>query len=656
MNLFPLMLLASFCAAAEPPLPPKLDLERIKIGDNLAASDDRRWIGVGEASIVTVWKLGGSRPIASFEWETDPSSGYLVPLAFSPDGRKLLIARSVWGKSIEFAIGDIESEKLVVKYPKRPSRCGEASKGGLGQCETFISASFSPDGTKIALRTRYFAGYVAHYNDLVLSLEGKILSKKETATRRDDDLVWVDAKGGVQGGCRYAPDGALVSARADAASCSVLDCETGKRLAFLDGCRAQRLANPNLDVHDGRLYASDATRIWDARTGDILRRIKPAPPADRPYSMRGNTATVDGRFLVRLDEDVRESKVAAVRVSILDAETGAVVASQESAVDASHSLSFIAPDASLVLTYDYTTKFLYLWRFPTTQGAAEPHAGTARADAPIDVDAVPAAAKTDSDAYAIVIGVEKYRQEGIPAVDYAVRDAQTMRRYLTGPMGFDPANVVLLTDARATKTDFEKHLGPWLKNRTGPKSRVFVYYAGHGSPNPKTGQGYLMPYEADPSYLDDTAYPLSKLYESLGRLPTKDVTVVLDACFSGQGGRSLIAKGTRPLVNTVQTQAEPNTVVLAAAASNQVSASFAAARHGLFTYHLLAGLRGEADAGEDGALSTAELFDYVRPAVERSARLQNVEQSPTLLAPAGASSRPWISSTTKERIPEKPRR
>jgi hypothetical protein len=189
----------------------------------------------------------------------------------------------------------------------------------------------------------------------------------------------------------------------------------------------------------------------------------------------------------------------------------------------------------------------------------------------IDVDSIPrGAAKVDPDAYAIVIGIEKYQQDGIPPVDYAAHDAQTMYSYLTGAMGFDAKNIVLLTDAQATKTSLEKNL-KWLSNRVTAKSRVFVYYAGHGSPNPETGQGYLMPYEADPSYLDETAFPIAKLYASLGKLPTQDVTVVLDACFSGQGGRSLIAKGTRPLVSVVQSKAEPNTVVLAAAGSNQVS-------------------------------------------------------------------------------------
>ena len=271
-------------------------------------------------------------------------------------------------------------------------------------------------------------------------------------------------------------------------------------------------------------------------------------------------------------------------------------------------------------------------------------APSAPAIAKVDVDKLPSGSSaTDPDAFAVVIGVEKYRQSGIPAVDYAARDAKTMHSYLTGAMGFDSKNVVLLTDDRASKTDLEKHIGTWLKNRVGPKSRVFVYYAGHGAPNPTTGAGYLMPYEADPSYLEDTAYPLAKMYASLDALPTKDVTVVLDACFSGQGPRSLIAKGARPLINAAAQKGPERATVIAAAASNQISLSDPDAKHGLLTYHLLEGLHGGADADGDGRITAAEAFAYAKPAVGRAARLQNQEQTPTASANLEATTRPWLT-------------
>lgn len=263
------------------------------------------------------------------------------------------------------------------------------------------------------------------------------------------------------------------------------------------------------------------------------------------------------------------------------------------------------------------------------QGRSEAPPRPADPDAE-DIDAPPTASTPrDPEAYAVVIGIEKYRD--VPPVDFAARDAQAMHGYLTRSMGFDPKNVVLLQNERATGKDFDKYLGTWLKNRVTVKSRVFVFYAGHGAPNPKTGEGYLIPFEGDPNYTEDTAYPIKRLYDSLARLPSQDVTVALDACFSGAGGRSVLAKGARPLVNVAKTVSTGgNTMVLSAASSDQISASYQEGRHGLLTYFLLKGLRGGADSDKDGRVTTSELFGYVRPAVEREARLQNIEQTPTL--------------------------
>ena len=260
-------------------------------------------------------------------------------------------------------------------------------------------------------------------------------------------------------------------------------------------------------------------------------------------------------------------------------------------------------------------------------------AAPAPAAAVEDVD-IPPASRTerDPDAYAVVVGIEKYRD--LPAAEYAARDARSVYAYLTGSMGFDPKNVVLLQNERATLTDMATYLGSWLQDRVGAKSRVFVFFSGHGAPDPKSGQAHLVPYDGDPAYADTKAFSLPRLYESLGRLPTGDVFVALDSCFSGAGGRSLIAKGTRPLITVDQSsRLASNMVLLAAAGPEQISTSEPEAEHGLLTYFLLKGLRGAADADADGRLTTRELFAYVQPAVEREARKRHVSQTPVLTPP-----------------------
>lgn len=251
-----------------------------------------------------------------------------------------------------------------------------------------------------------------------------------------------------------------------------------------------------------------------------------------------------------------------------------------------------------------------------------------------DVDLLPAArSKPAKNRHAVVIGIERYRKN-LPQADYAANDARVMADYLTKVLGYPEENVALLLNDNAAKTDLEKYLEGWLPNRVEKGDSVFVYFSGHGAPNAKTGKAYLVPYDGDPSFVDQTAYPLERLYDRLGKLPAKEIVVVLDSCFSGAGGRSVIAKGMRPMVLSIENPvlAGGKTAVIAASSGDQVSSTYDEKKHGLLTYYLLKGLRGEADRDKSGSIELAELFEYVKPQVERTARREfNNEQSPQLL-------------------------
>lgn len=250
-----------------------------------------------------------------------------------------------------------------------------------------------------------------------------------------------------------------------------------------------------------------------------------------------------------------------------------------------------------------------------------------------EVDTVPAAKNTKrAGAYALVVGIESYRQ-GLPKADFAVRDARVVTDYLTKSLGYEEENVVTLLNDRAAKADLEKYVEGWLPNRVEKNDSVFVYFSGHGAPNTKNGEAYLVPYDGDPAFVDKTSYPLKRLYEQLAKLPAKDVVVVLDSCFSGAGGRSVIAKGARPMVNVMPVSAAlpANTAVLSASSSEQTSSTYDQKGHGLLTYFFLKGLQGDADTNKDGAVDLAELFAFVKPQVERTARREfNNEQTPQL--------------------------
>jgi tetratricopeptide (TPR) repeat protein len=251
-----------------------------------------------------------------------------------------------------------------------------------------------------------------------------------------------------------------------------------------------------------------------------------------------------------------------------------------------------------------------------------------------DVDQIPVVSpKTNKNAYAIVIGIEKYRQN-LPKADFAGNDARMVTGYLTRVMGYPEENIVTLTNENAAKSDFEKYFEKWLWNNVEKNSMVFIYFSGHGAPNPGSGDAYLVPYDGDPSFIEQTGYSLKRLYEALGKLPAKEIIVALDSCFSGAGGRSVIAKGARPLVMNLQSNAvlSKNMTVLSASSGEQISSTYDEKGHGLFTYFMLKGIRNENVVRPDGSIAISDLFGYIKPQVERIARKQyNNEQTPQLI-------------------------
>lgn len=231
------------------------------------------------------------------------------------------------------------------------------------------------------------------------------------------------------------------------------------------------------------------------------------------------------------------------------------------------------------------------------------------------------------DDYAMVIGVEKY--DTLPPADFAERDAQAVREHLIS-MGYPSGNIIYLTGRNASRTNIVKNLESWLPRNVNEKSRVFFYFSGHGAPDTQTRMAYLVPWDGDPSSLEQTAYPVKQLYERLNALKAKEVIVAMDACFSGAGGRSVLPKGARPLVNKVDTGSgflmKSHVVAFAAAGDNEITGTNEMEGHGLFTYYLLKGLN-----EITGRVTAKRLFDYLEPKVQAAAKRDNRDQTPRLI-------------------------
>ena len=181
-----------------------------------------------EGVIILDTASSGVAAIGGFErWDSN--------LAFSPDGRRVAITRSVAG------VWDAESGRRLV---------------GMGECERSMTAvAFSPDGRRIATG----------------SDDGSVRVWDATSSLEED---WTVAHQSIFESVAFSPDGRLV-AGVSRNVVRVWDAGTGRELAWIEGDFA--MGKCLAFSPDGRRLATDApdgARIWDVETGRELVRVE----------------------------------------------------------------------------------------------------------------------------------------------------------------------------------------------------------------------------------------------------------------------------------------------------------------------------------------------------------------------------------------------
>lgn len=231
--------------------------------------------------------------------------------------------------------------------------------------------------------------------------------------------------------------------------------------------------------------------------------------------------------------------------------------------------------------------------------------------------------------YALVIGLDTYRE--LPSPRGAKQDAEDIAQVLEVTLGLPKKNIKLLLNDRATRGDILAQIA-WLEANVPDGGRIYVFFSGHGSPEMTTGQPYLLPYEASADSLKFTGLDLQRdVLAPLEKTRAREVLAFVDACFSGQGERSVIKDGARPLVPVKRPEAGVQVAVFASAGPDEISGPSEDGKNGLFTSHIVDALgHAKADADGDGQVSLLELDQYVTPRVERDAQRDQRKQRPTM--------------------------
>jgi hypothetical protein len=251
---------------------------------------------------------------------------------------------------------------------------------------------------------------------------------------------------------------------------------------------------------------------------------------------------------------------------------------------------------------------------------------------------IPKTKMKNPNAIAVVIGNRDY--DHVPNVDYALRDANTVKDYLVNMLGYKPDNVLLKENVTlsdfvylfGTREDYKGRLYNMIKQG---QSDLLIYYTGHGAPH--GDKGYLLPVNCRPTRINTTGYSRDLLYENLSRIPARTITVVIDACFNGRSAGGTITQKASPVkasaINPLITK--DNTTLFLSSSGMELSYWYPEKKHSLFTYYFLKGLRGEADADNNRTITTGELYEYLCDQSEgvpyRARSLNDAEQTPQLI-------------------------
>jgi hypothetical protein len=234
---------------------------------------------------------------------------------------------------------------------------------------------------------------------------------------------------------------------------------------------------------------------------------------------------------------------------------------------------------------------------------------------------------------ALIVGISRYADPSID-LEYAAEDASALYQKLTdpalGPAAFQPDDVMLLLDGKATTAAITTGLREFLQ-KARENDFVLFFFAGHGAPDPNRLKDlYLLAHDTDPKNIAGTGLLMRHVREAIAEIPARDVLILSDACHSGgigasDGMRAVTENPIHQVFLEKLRHSSGGMAILTASEAAQLSFENAKwEQHGVFTYFLLKGLRGEADEDHDGIVSLGEILEYVRDRVRSATNSQQI--------------------------------
>jgi uncharacterized caspase-like protein len=217
--------------------------------------------------------------------------------------------------------------------------------------------------------------------------------------------------------------------------------------------------------------------------------------------------------------------------------------------------------------------------------------------------------------YVLAVGINDYRDHAFQ-LKYAAQDAEEVLQLLEkqGRSLFKQVHPKLLLNRAADRAGIIQAMRD-IAMQAQPQDVLVWYLSGHGLA--KDARYYFAPADfifANEQALREGSIDHDTLQTLLREVKALKSALILDTCHAGTA--TLAMRGMENKTALGQLMHRTGSAVLAAASDNQMALE-GYQNHGLFTYALLQGLRGAADAGNDRQITVNELAEYVGNEVPR---------------------------------------
>ncbi|HEV7765436.1 MAG TPA: caspase family protein [Thermoanaerobaculia bacterium] len=238
--------------------------------------------------------------------------------------------------------------------------------------------------------------------------------------------------------------------------------------------------------------------------------------------------------------------------------------------------------------------------------------------------------------FALVVGIGRFQDASIPRLQYAAKDAKDVAAVLADPRygNFDPANITLLTDEKATRAAILNAMQQiFLQARE--EDLVVTYVSSHGSPAEKErglgGIGYIVTYDANVKNLWVDGLEYKDFAKKTMMIKARRKVTFLDTCFSGEaskrGEKALSIEGVGVDHGTAKMfLSGEGTFVITSSGANERSWESDRIQNSYFTYYLIDALK---RAKEPPTIK--EVFEYLSARVPAAvAREKQALQHPQM--------------------------